>query len=195
MTGRWPIPASWQWARAATLAEVVGGGTPRTTDPDHFTGSPDGAIAWLTPADLSGHAAMLVHHGARYLTPRGHRASAARLLLSRLDEVPAAGPIRLLELGAGSGLFARHLLDELQRLCAEQGRSDEDQALRLGVERGAGPAAVLGLLLWDGGAGGGLDPEEHGLADLTLTTPTRACLLYTSPSPRDRTRSRMPSSA
>ena len=25
--------------------------------------------------------------------------------------------------------------------------------------------------------------------------PTRACLLYTSPSPRDRTRSRMPSSA
>lgn len=80
MTGRWPIPASWQWARAATLAEVVGGGTPRTTDPDHFTGSPDGAIAWLTPADLSGHAAMLVHHGARYLTPRGHRASAARLL-------------------------------------------------------------------------------------------------------------------
>src|SRR5664280_796825 len=26
-------------------------------------------------------------------------------------------------------------------------------------------------------------------------TPTRTCLLYTSPSPRDRTRSRMPSSA
>ena len=28
-----------------------------------------------------------------------------------------------------------------------------------------------------------------------LTDPTKACLLYTSPSPRDRTRSRMPSSA
>ena len=28
-----------------------------------------------------------------------------------------------------------------------------------------------------------------------LCSPTRACLLYTSPSPRDRTRSRMPSSA
>ena len=27
------------------------------------------------------------------------------------------------------------------------------------------------------------------------TTPTYSCLLYTSPSPRDRTRSRMPSSA
>ena len=29
----------------------------------------------------------------------------------------------------------------------------------------------------------------------TITEPTSICLLYTSPSPRDRTRSRMPSSA
>lgn len=80
MTGRWPIPASWRWARAGALAEVVGGGTPRTTDPDNFSGSPEGAVAWLTPADLTGHEAMLVQHGARYLTARGLRASAARLL-------------------------------------------------------------------------------------------------------------------
>ena len=33
----------------------------------------------------------------------------------------------------------------------------------------------------------------HGMED--KTTPGNACLLYTSPSPRDRTRSRMPSSA
>ena len=31
--------------------------------------------------------------------------------------------------------------------------------------------------------------------DLALNTLTNGCLLYTSPSPRDRTRSRMPSSA
>ena len=35
---------------------------------------------------------------------------------------------------------------------------------------------------------------EFGLPDLTLAQ-DRTCLLYTSPSPRDRTRSRMPSSA
>ena len=35
-------------------------------------------------------------------------------------------------------------------------------------------------------------PEEH---DQTTEVETPACLLYTSPSPRDRTRSRMPSSA
>ena len=33
------------------------------------------------------------------------------------------------------------------------------------------------------------------IADLTDPPPKYACLLYTSPSPRDRTRSRMPSSA
>ena len=33
------------------------------------------------------------------------------------------------------------------------------------------------------------------LAPATITSLIRACLLYTSPSPRDRTRSRMPSSA
>src|SRR5664280_3120888 len=36
---------------------------------------------------------------------------------------------------------------------------------------------------------------RHGLALGRLGTPLACCLLYTSPSPRDRTRSRMPSSA
>ena len=35
-----------------------------------------------------------------------------------------------------------------------------------------------------------LQAEGHDIIDLTI-----GCLLYTSPSPRDRTRSRMPSSA
>ena len=56
--------------------------------------------------------------------------------------------------------------------------------------------AVRKLLAWAGD-----DPAREGLLD----TPKRVvkayeewfkgCLLYTSPSPRDRTRSRMPSSA
>ena len=42
------------------------------------------------------------------------------------------------------------------------------------------------------------DRNGDGLADLTIGVPGEdvgSCLLYTSPSPRDRTRSRMPSSA
>ena len=39
------------------------------------------------------------------------------------------------------------------------------------------------------------DPGEHQLADFGEDLFSGSCLLYTSPSPRDRTRSRMPSSA
>ena len=40
-----------------------------------------------------------------------------------------------------------------------------------------------------------LDPVSVALGDMSDTAPTFACLLYTSPSPRDRQKSRMPSSA
>ena len=38
-------------------------------------------------------------------------------------------------------------------------------------------------------------PHYHDRWDETILGQTGTCLLYTSPSPRDRTRSRMPSSA
>ena len=37
--------------------------------------------------------------------------------------------------------------------------------------------------------------SEQGSLDVLKEAPSAGCLLYTSPSPRDRTRSRMPSSA
>ena len=43
--------------------------------------------------------------------------------------------------------------------------------------------------------GGGTDPMSGALGSVELYTAGIGCLLYTSPSPRDRTRSRMPSSA
>ena len=39
------------------------------------------------------------------------------------------------------------------------------------------------------------DPEKQVDVKMTLTSPACPCLLYTSPSPRDRQKSRMPSSA
>ena len=39
------------------------------------------------------------------------------------------------------------------------------------------------------------EPSDRAKITMILTTPFCPCLLYTSPSPRDRTRSRMPSSA
>ena len=40
-----------------------------------------------------------------------------------------------------------------------------------------------------------VDSPENTLADYEAGIAPKGCLLYTSPSPRDRTRSRMPSSA
>src|SRR5674476_1291348 len=43
--------------------------------------------------------------------------------------------------------------------------------------------------------GGGLMSTPTPPGDVSVTPPTCPCLLYTSPSPRDRQKSRMPSSA
>ena len=50
-------------------------------------------------------------------------ADAAAVLFANCAEAgPADGPIRVLELGAGSGLFARYFLDEFRDLCQRNGR-------------------------------------------------------------------------
>jgi len=59
------------------IAEVVGGGTPRTSDPTNFE---NGDIPWLTPADLSGYTEKYISHGARFITQKGIQSCAARLL-------------------------------------------------------------------------------------------------------------------
>ena len=58
---------------------------------------------------------------------------------------------------------------------------------------GAVPSAYVALLkvAWEAGTAVALPEDQHAVLLATLC----ACLLYTSPSPRDRTRSRMPSSA
>ena len=51
------------------------------------------------------------------------------------------------------------------------------------------------LLALQSKAGDDRDFLTHAIAELDRLDPRQGCLLYTSPSPRDRTRSRMPSSA
>ncbi len=71
------LPAGWYWTTMGEIAEVVGGGTPRTTDPTNFQG---GDIPWITPADLSGYAEKYIARGARFITQKGLESSSARLL-------------------------------------------------------------------------------------------------------------------
>jgi tetratricopeptide (TPR) repeat protein len=49
-------------------------------------------------------------------------ADAAAVLFANCAEAPSTGPIRVLELGAGTGLFARYFLDEFRRRCDGESR-------------------------------------------------------------------------
>lgn len=73
----WRIPDSWSWSAIGDVTEVVGGGTPSTTDPKFWEG---GTVPWVTPADLSGYTAMRIAHGSRFITPHGLQGSGAKLL-------------------------------------------------------------------------------------------------------------------
>jgi tetratricopeptide (TPR) repeat protein len=46
----------------------------------------------------------------------------AALLFAACVEVPPSGPFSVLELGAGTGLFARYFLDAFRTLCVQEGR-------------------------------------------------------------------------
>lgn len=54
--------------------------------------------------------------------------SAAALLFANLRESPGGdAPIRILELGAGTGLFARYFLDAFETICEQEGHSFYDR--------------------------------------------------------------------
>ncbi len=71
------IPMSWQWATMGEIATIVGGGTPKTSDPSNFEG---GEVPWITPADLSGYREKCIARGARNITEKGLNGSSARIV-------------------------------------------------------------------------------------------------------------------
>ena len=70
------IPDTWTWARLKNIGDVIGGGTPKTNNPNYW----DGEIPWVTPADLSGYENMYLAQGSRFITELGLKESSAQLL-------------------------------------------------------------------------------------------------------------------
>ena len=70
------IPETWTWTRLKNIGDVIGGGTPKTNNHNYW----DGAIPWVTPADLSGYNNMYIAHGSRFITELGLKESSAQLL-------------------------------------------------------------------------------------------------------------------
>ncbi len=71
------LPAGWTWKTMDEIADVIGGGTPKTNDSSNYEG---GKIPWITPADLSGYAAKYIGHGERFITEKGLKDSSARMM-------------------------------------------------------------------------------------------------------------------
>ena len=71
------LPEGWEWVTLATIGEIVGGGTPKSDNPQYWAKN---GIKWLTPADLYGLKGKYISSGARDISPTGLSNSSARLM-------------------------------------------------------------------------------------------------------------------
>lgn len=71
---RWKVPESWAWVASGEISRIVGGGTPTTSDQTNFSND---AVAWITPADLSGYRETYISKGKRDLSEKGYQSSSA----------------------------------------------------------------------------------------------------------------------
>ena len=133
-------------------------------------------------------ACALIHDPALIIADEpsnGLDATAREFMLNTLETT--------VNMGQRSVLMASHLMDDVERVCenivllhkgklAAQGKIEDLKAIDREVE----------IHVW-----GSANKMEETLTDrgMKVRREGRVCLLYTSPSPRDRTRSRMPSSA
>ena len=66
----------WKEYKLGEIAEIVGGGTPSTSNEDYW----DGDIPWLSPKDLTGYNRVYIEKGARNITKEGLRKSSSKLM-------------------------------------------------------------------------------------------------------------------
>jgi type I restriction enzyme S subunit len=68
--------SEWKEYKISDIAEVIGGGTPKTSNKEYWNGD----IPWLTPKDLAGYSKIYISKGERNITSDGLKNSSAKLL-------------------------------------------------------------------------------------------------------------------
>ena len=68
--------SSWKECKLGDIAEIIGGGTPSTSNNEFWNGN----IPWLTPRDLTGYSKVYISHGERFITESGLKNSSAKLM-------------------------------------------------------------------------------------------------------------------
>lgn len=82
---------NWRSVSLGQVGTIVGGGTPSTTNSEHF----GGGYPWITPKDLSRQNSRFVRAGERNITDSGLRASSAKLLPAGTVVLSSRAPIGL----------------------------------------------------------------------------------------------------
>ena len=72
------IPRTWRWLRLGDVASIVGGGTPKSSEPAYWSDGED--IPWLTPADMRRQTSRYMERGRRDISAEGLRRSSAQML-------------------------------------------------------------------------------------------------------------------
>jgi type I restriction enzyme S subunit len=70
------LMGEWKEYKLKDVAEIVGGGTPKTKVPEYWNGE----IAWLTPRDLSNFNGRYISRGERNISKSGLEKSSAKIL-------------------------------------------------------------------------------------------------------------------
>jgi type I restriction enzyme, S subunit len=84
------LPEGWEVSRMGLIADVIGGGTPKTSEPDNFS---ENGHPWITPADLSDFESVHIKRGRRGLTDKGLRSSSATMMPSGAVLMSSRAPI------------------------------------------------------------------------------------------------------
>jgi type I restriction enzyme S subunit len=92
-------PEGWISAQIGEVSDVIGGGTPESSDPSNFA---ENGHPWVTPADLSGFQETYIGKGQRSLSDKGLRTCSARLMPKGTVLMSSRAPIGYLAIAANA---------------------------------------------------------------------------------------------
>lgn len=97
------LPDGWTWCRLSTIAAIVGGATPQSTNDEFYTAAGSG-ISWITPADMKNCTVdKMIYHGQKDITEAGYNSCSTILLPKGSVLYSSRAPIGLIAF-AGNAL-------------------------------------------------------------------------------------------
>jgi type I restriction enzyme, S subunit len=96
MTALWSLPHGWRWVTTGDVAKVVGGSTPKTSEPAYWGGD----IPWITPDDLSGFSDKHIDRGRRNITQAGYDSCSTQMVPAATVLFTSRAPIGYVAIAA-----------------------------------------------------------------------------------------------